>query len=153
MRLTTFTDYSLRVLMFVAAAPEGRATIGEIADAFAISEHHLVKVVHFLGKEGVLRNTRGRRGGLQLARPAHSINVGALVRLTEGADMPAECFDNGTNTCALAGGCRLQGMLKEAVESFYAALGRYTVADLHGPRGIARLLRLDGARAAPPPRR
>jgi Rrf2 family nitric oxide-sensitive transcriptional repressor len=130
MRLTTFTDYSLRVLMYVAAAPERRATIGEIARAFAVSEHHLVKVVHFLGQHDLLSNTRGRRGGVRLARSPGEINVGAVVRLTEAGDMPAECFNRKTNRCILAGRCRLQGALREAVDAFYATLSRYTLADL-----------------------
>ena len=130
MRLTTFTDYSLRVLIFLAAAPGTRATIAEVAGAFGISEHHLVKVVHLLGKEGILINTRGRGGGLQLARPASAINVGRVVRLTEQADLPAECFDPESNTCALAGVCRMQRVLREAVDGFYGALDRYTLEDL-----------------------
>ena len=142
MRLTTFSDYSLRVLMYLAAAREKRATIAEIARAFAVSEHHLVKVVHLLGREGILLNTRGRRGGVRLARPAAEINVGEVVRLTEGGDMPAECFDRKTNTCVLAGGCGLQRVLGEAVARFYAALGEYSVADLRAsPRKVALLLR------------
>lgn len=146
MRLSTFTDYSLRVLIYVAAAPEGRATIGEIARAFAISEHHLVKVVHFLGREGLLANTRGRGGGLRLARAPAEINLGAVVRLTEAGDMPAECFDRRTNTCVLAGGCRLQRILGEAVEKFYQALEQYTVADLHvRPRQLRALFELQPA--------
>jgi len=140
MRLTTFTDYSLRVLLYVAAAPEGRATIAEIARAFGISEHHLVKVVHLLGREGVLANTRGRRGGLRLARPPREINVGAVVRLTEGGDLPAECFDRATNTCVLAGGCGLQRALGEAMRSFYGVLGRYTLEDLRLQPAKVRLL-------------
>lgn len=131
MRLRTFTDYSLRVLLYVARAPKGRATIGEIARAYGISEHHLVKVVHFLGQHGFLANTRGRRGGLRLGKPAHEINVAELVRLTEAGDLPAECFDRGSNTCVLAGGCQLQRALREALAEFYRALGRYTLADLH----------------------
>src|SRR3982751_6676696 len=122
MRLTTFTDYSLRVLIYVAQAPESRATIAEIARAFSISEHHLVKVVHLLGREGILDNTRGRRAGLRLARPARAINVGRVVRLAEGADRPAECFDRSTNACLLAGGCGLERVLKEALDGFYATL-------------------------------
>ena len=142
MRLTTFSDYSLRVLIYLAEAPEGRSTIADIARAFGISEHHLVKVVQLLGREGILLNTRGRKGGVQLARPAGSINVGEVMRLTEGGDMPAECFDRETNTCALAGGCGLQRILKEAVEKFYAVLGQYSVADLRAsPRKVALLLR------------
>lgn len=130
MRLTTFTEYSLRVLVYVAAAGERRTTIAEIACAFRVSEHHLVKVVHFLGREGFLANTRGRGGGLRLARAATEINVGAVTRLAEAGDRPAECFDPRTNTCILAGGCRLRGVLHEAVESFYDTLSRYSVADL-----------------------
>jgi Rrf2 family nitric oxide-sensitive transcriptional repressor len=141
MRLTTFSDYSLRVLIYLAAAPEGRSTIADIAGAFAVSEHHLVKVVQLLGREGILLNTRGRGGGVQLALPAEQINVGKVLRLTEGGDMPAECFDPETNSCVLAGGCRLQKVLREAVEEFYAVLGQYSVADLRAsPRKLAVLL-------------
>jgi Rrf2 family transcriptional regulator, nitric oxide-sensitive transcriptional repressor len=131
MRLRTFTDYSLRVLLYVARAPEGRATIGEIAGAYGISEHHLVKIVHFLGRHGLLSNTRGRRGGLRLGRPASEINLAAVVRLTEAGDRPAECFDRASSTCALAGGCQLERALREALGKFYEALERYTLADLH----------------------
>jgi Rrf2 family nitric oxide-sensitive transcriptional repressor len=130
MRLTAFSDYSLRTLLYVAAAPEGRATIGEVAAAFRISRHHLVKVVHFLGKEGFLANSRGRRGGFRLARPASGINLADVMRRSEAGDVPAECFDPASNACRLAGRCRLQGALAEAVESFYRTLGRYTLDDL-----------------------
>ena len=140
MRLTRFTDYSLRVLLYVAAAPEGRATIAEIASAYGVSEHHLVKVVHFLGKEGLLANTRGRGGGLRLARPAAQINVGAVVRLAEGDDRPAECFDRESNTCLLAGRCSLQRALREALGSFYATLDAYSLDDLRlKPRSMKLL--------------
>jgi Rrf2 family nitric oxide-sensitive transcriptional repressor len=130
MRLTTFTDYSLRVLIHVATAPEGRSTIAEIARAFDISENHLVKVVHLLGREGFLVNTRGRGGGLRLAQPPRAINVGAVVRATEGADMPAECFDHEANRCAITRVCRLAGVLGQAVEAFYAVLDGYSLKDL-----------------------
>lgn len=129
MRLTTFTDYSLRVLICVAQASEGRATIAEVARTLQVSEHHLVKVVHALGKIGALRNTRGRGGGLRLGAPPASINVGRVVRATESAAV-AECFDVDHNTCALAGRCRLEGILHEAVDAFHAVLGRYTLEDL-----------------------
>lgn len=142
MRLTTFSDYALRVLIYLAAAPETRSTIADIAGAFGISEHHLVKVVQLLGREGILLNTRGRKGGVQLARPPGEINVGKVLRLTEGGDLPAECFDPETNACVLAGGCGLQRILKKAVDEFYAVLGQYTVADLQAsPRKVALLLR------------
>ena len=129
MKLTTFTDYSLRVLIYVAAAPEGRATIAEIAQSFDISENHLVKVVHLLGREGILLNTRGRGGGLALARPAKEINVGAIVRLAEGGDYPAECFREESN-CSIAPVCRLAGVLDEALKAFYRVLDAHTLADL-----------------------
>jgi Rrf2 family transcriptional regulator, nitric oxide-sensitive transcriptional repressor len=130
MRLTAFSDYSLRTLLYAAAAPEGRATVGEAALAFGVSRNHLVKVVHFLGKEGFLDNSRGRRGGFRLARPAADINLGDVIRRTEAGDMPAECFDPATNGCVLAGRCRLQRVLAEAVRDFYGTLGRYTLHDL-----------------------
>src|SRR6266496_1695165 len=146
MRLTTFTEYSLRVLVYLAAAPEGRTTIAQIAQAFGVSEHHLVKVVHFLGRHRFLVNTRGRGGGLRLARPPADINVGRVVRLTEAGDMPAECFDRRRNTCVLAGGCGLQGILGEALEAFYQSLGKHTVADLHvQPRNLRALFELRAA--------
>lgn len=130
MRLTTFTDYSLRVLMYVAAHPEGRATIAEIASAYDISGHHLTKVVHFLGKEGYLENLRGRGGGLRLAKVPTAINVGEVVKLTEGGDVPAECFESDTNCCAITADCKLKYALSEAVDAFYAALRRYTLEDV-----------------------
>lgn len=154
MRLTTFTDYSLRVLIFVAQAPEGRTTIAQIANAFEISENHLVKVVHTLGRLGVLFNTRGRGGGLRLAASPAQINVGRVVRATEGLNHVAECFDPESNQCMLAGHCRLEGVLHEAQDAFYAVLSKYTLADLlHGPRGGAMVLpwptRAHGTRGSP----
>ncbi|HQZ45423.1 MAG TPA: Rrf2 family transcriptional regulator, partial [Usitatibacteraceae bacterium] len=126
----TFTDYSLRVLMYVAAHPEGRTTIAEIAQSYAISEHHLTKVVHFLGKEGYLENLRGRGGGLLLAKAPAAINVGEVVRLTEGGDVPAECFQRESNTCAITADCKLKFVLADAVEAFYAELRKFTLADV-----------------------
>jgi Rrf2 family nitric oxide-sensitive transcriptional repressor len=162
MRLTSFTDYALRVLIYVAAHPEARTTIADTARAFAISEHHLTKVVHLLGKEGFLTNVRGRGGGFVLARPPERINVGDVVRATE-ASVPAECFDRATNTCSIAPVCRLRGVLAEAVEAFHKTLDHYTLADLirnrpqlakvmFEPRGAARSSRCsakDGTPAAP----
>jgi Rrf2 family nitric oxide-sensitive transcriptional repressor len=135
-RLTTFTDYSLRVLMYLAASPEKRATIAEVSEAFGISEHHVVKVVHFLGKEGFLLNTRGRGGGLELARAPSAINVGHVVRLAEGGDHAAECFERGSNACVVIKACRLRGVLEEALGNFYATLERYTLEDLRMQRKV-----------------
>ncbi|MDR6454597.1 Rrf2 family transcriptional regulator [Variovorax paradoxus] len=137
MKLTAFTDYSLRVLIYLAAQPERRATIGEIATAFAVSEHHLTKVVHFLGKEGCLANVRGKGGGLALAKPPEAINIGDVVRHTEGGAI-VECFGEGGGACRITGLCRLQGALGEAVAAFHAVLQRYTLADLvHNREALA----------------
>lgn len=150
MRLTTFTDYSLRVLMYLAAVPGRRATIGEIARAFDISENHLMKVVHALGKAGLLANVRGRGGGLALARAPQAINVGAVVRATEGEAIPAECFERAASTCDLLRVCQLRGVLAEAVAAFHAVLDRYTLADLvQNRQALARVLRIDVRSALP----
>lgn len=150
MRLTSFTDYSLRVLMHLAVHGEGRTTIAEIGRAFGVSEHHLVKVVHFLGKAGFLDNLRGRGGGLRLARPPGAINLGAVVRETEPKPMPAECFDRATNSCPIAPVCRLGGVLAEAVHAFYALLDRYTLEDVVNNRqALAKILFLPPAKRPP----
>lgn len=138
MKLTSFTDYSLRVLIYLATRPGRRATIGEIAAKFSASENHLTKVVHFLATEGVLATVRGKGGGLGLARPPQDIVVGDIVRRTEGQAMPAECFGSG-GACAIAPCCRLRGVLGEAVDAFYAVLDRYTLEDL-----VANRDQLDG---------
>ena len=130
MKLTTFTDYSLRVLIYLAAEPGRRATIAEISSAFDVSENHLTKVVHFLGKRGWISTVRGKGGGIVLARPATQIGVGAVVRDTEGAAMPAECFDAANKQCAILKGCRLRKVLGDAVHAFYDVLDQYSLADI-----------------------
>ena len=125
MRLNVFTDYCLRVLMFVATRPQGRSTIADIAKAYAISEHHVVKVVHRLGQEGLLLTTRGRGGGLALARPAREIGLGEVVRRVEGEGPVVDC-----TACAIAPACRLAAALAEATRAFHGALDRHTLEDL-----------------------
>jgi Rrf2 family nitric oxide-sensitive transcriptional repressor len=134
MRLTAFTDYSLRVLIYLASQPGQRATIAEIATAFEVSEHHLTKVVHFLGKTGWLANVRGKGGGLALGELPERIGVGEVVRQTEGQAVVAECFGEDGGKCCIAPVCHLRGVLGEAVKAFYAVLDRYTLADLVGNR-------------------
>jgi Rrf2 family nitric oxide-sensitive transcriptional repressor len=134
MKLTTFTDYSLRVLIHVATAPDGRATIAEVARAYGISEHHLVKVVHLLGREGFLLNSRGRGGGLRLALPPEAIVLGSVVRAMEGADMPVECFDPDASRCAIVRCCRLPAVFEEAMRAFHRVLDDYTLADMVAER-------------------
>jgi Rrf2 family nitric oxide-sensitive transcriptional repressor len=149
MKLTTFTDYSLRVLIYLAVEADRRATIGEIAGSFNVSEHHLTKVVHFLGRCGWLANVRGRGGGLELAMSPELIGVGAVVRQTEGEAVLAECFGPSHGGCAIAGVCRLRGILAEANDAFQAVLDRYTLADLVANRGqVASILFMDN-RSAP----
>jgi len=141
MKLTAFTDYSLRVLIFLATAGERRATIAEIATAFDVSQNHLTKVVHFLARQGWIETVRGRKGGIVLAREANAIRIGRVVRDTEGEAMPAECFDADANRCTIAHCCRLKGVLREAVEAFYAVLDHYTLADLVArPQAIVQVL-------------
>ena len=141
MRLTVFTDYSLRVLIYLAIRPDRRSTIAEIATAFGVSESHLMKVVHFLGKHGFLANVRGKGGGLMLARPPEAINVGAVVRLTEADSLAAECFDRENNTCVITPACQLRKVLSEAIDALYAVLARYTLTHLVCQRrSLSRLL-------------
>ena len=141
MKLTAFSDYSLRVLMYLAVQPGRRATIAEIAAAFDISEHHLVKVVHFLAKSGRLTSTRGKGGGLELGAPPEALGVGEIVRDTEGRSVIVECFDPAHPNCSIAGACRLRGVFGEALRAFFAVLDRYTVADLvANDRQLARIL-------------
>jgi Rrf2 family nitric oxide-sensitive transcriptional repressor len=129
LRLTTFTDYALRVLLHVATAPGGRSTVAQIARSYGISQHHVVKVVHLLGKEKLLANTRGRNGGLQLAKPSETIGVGDVVRITEEPSVLAECFAP-EGHCAINGHCRLARVLDESHAAFYRVLDRYTLQDL-----------------------
>jgi Rrf2 family transcriptional regulator, nitric oxide-sensitive transcriptional repressor len=141
MKLTAFTDYSLRVLIYLAAQPHQRATIAEVAAAFEVSENHLTKVVHCLGKSGWLANVRGKGGGLELAMPPELIEIGKVVRETEGQALPAECFGLDGGHCSIAPICRLRGVLGDAVRAFYGVLDQYTVADLvHNRHSLAKVL-------------
>jgi Rrf2 family nitric oxide-sensitive transcriptional repressor len=150
MKLTSFTDYSLRTLIYLAAQPDRRATIAQIASTFDISENHLTKVVHFLGKCGWLATVRGKGGGLSLAMNAAAIGIGEVVRQTEGEALPAECFGVDPGHCAIAPVCRLRDVLAEAVTAFYAVLDRYTLADIaRNQRALVGILFADAPRRAP----
>ena len=139
MRLSVYSDYSLRVLMYVAAKPDGLSTIREIADAYGISRNHLMKVVFELGRYGLLENLRGRSGGIRLARPADKIRIGEVVRFTESETALVECFGP-ANGCVITTACRLKGALNQALEAFLAVLDRYTLQDLvRGNRPLAAL--------------
>jgi Rrf2 family transcriptional regulator, nitric oxide-sensitive transcriptional repressor len=137
MRLTRYSDYALRVLMHLAAKPDRLASIGEIARTYRISHNHLMKVVHDLRKTGYVGATRGRTGGIRLARPASEITVGEVIRHTEGGFDLVDC-----GSCVIAPACALTGALHEALAAFMAVLDGYTLADLVEERqsGLRQLL-------------
>jgi Rrf2 family nitric oxide-sensitive transcriptional repressor len=138
MRLTQWTDYTLRVLMYCAACQlrDQLVTITEIADGHAISRSHLTKIVHQLGAQGLLETTRGRGGGMRLSKPAKDINVGAVVRQTETDFDMVECFDASSNQCCLSQRCRLKSVLHQATSSYLAVLDGVTLADLVAPENV-----------------
>jgi Rrf2 family nitric oxide-sensitive transcriptional repressor len=136
MRLTTLTDYSLRMLMHLAVKPGGRATIAEVAQAYGISENHLMKVAHLLGQAGHVTTLRGRGGGLMLARPPAEITVGAVVRSMEPDMALVPCFADAP--CTILPACRLAHRLAAARQAFLAVLDDTTLADLAQPQGDLR---------------
>ena len=136
MRLSTFSDYSLRVLMYLGAQPDRMATIAEIAAGHGISESHLMKVVHQLGRYGLIETVRGKGGGMRLGRAPQNIVLGEVIRHTEGDFTLVECF--GTNaTCRIQGACHLNVILDEALNALFLVLDGYTLADLLvNPQGL-----------------
>jgi Rrf2 family transcriptional regulator, nitric oxide-sensitive transcriptional repressor len=130
MRLTSYSNYALRILMIAAMRQPQLATVQEVADSFGISKAHLVKCVHQLGIWGYLENIRGRNGGFRLAKPAQDITVGEIVRRTEDDFDLVECFDAVTNTCPLIGVCRLGKTIKQACRAFLDVLDGVTIADI-----------------------
>ena len=149
MRLTIFTDYALRVLIYLGAHrdEERLATIGDIAAAYRISENHLMKVVHHLARYGYVETTRGKGGGMRLARNPERINIGAVVRGTEEDFAMVECFQDGNVACPIAPACALQEVLGRAVGAFFEVLDSTTLADLLKPRAqLVRIFRDTGAR-------
>lgn len=129
MKLSLFSDYALRVLMY-AALKEQSFQLDEVTEAYNISRNHLAKVVNSLSKLGYLDTRRGRGGGIRLAMKPEDIRIGALVRKTEDQPVIVECFDAATNTCRLNGNCRLKGVLAEAMNAFYETLDKQTLRDL-----------------------
>lgn len=127
MRLTSYTDYALRVLLYTGAAGQ-TVTISRISSAFGISKDHLRKVVHALAQAGYVTTTQGRSGGIMLARPADKINIRAVVESFE-TTLLVECFDPVTNTCQIDGMCGLKHALLKAQASFLETLEQYTLND------------------------
>lgn len=141
MRLTMHTDYALRLLMHLALAPERLVTIAEVAEAYAISRNHLVKVAHELGKQGFVETTRGRGGGLRLACSPGEIAIGDVVRAMEEDFRIVECFERKSNTCCIAPACGLKHLLNDALNAWLAVLDKATLADLvTRPAPLRRLL-------------
>lgn len=130
MRHTSYSDYALRMLMYLAVHPERLCTIDEIARAYAISRNHLMKLAFELGRAGYIRTVRGRSGGLALARPAESIIVGEVIRHTEEDFALVECFRPERNECAITPGCRLRSVFASALAAYLSVLDGYTLADL-----------------------
>lgn len=142
MRLTSFTDYGLRSLMYLAVAAErgtSCVSVQVMAEALDVSAHHLAKVAQALARHGFVESRRGRDGGLSLGRDAASIRVGAVVRALEPSDL-VPCFvDEGA--CTITRGCGLRGALGAAQEAFLAALDPVTLADcVTRPRALAQLV-------------
>ncbi|GGF75217.1 DNA-binding protein [Paracoccus acridae] len=125
MKLTRYTDYALRTLIFLAARDGGLVSIRQIAEAHDISQNHLMKIVQDLAASGFIRTTRGRHGGLQLARPATEITIGQVVRHTEGDSGMVDC-----STCRVAEDCGLPAVFSEAREAFLAVLDRCRLSDV-----------------------
>lgn len=129
MRLTNFSDYALRVLMYAAAQSDRLITIEETADIYGISRAHLMKVANVLTRAGYLKAVRGRSGGLALAKRPEKIRLGDVVRDTEPDFTLVECF-TAENQCVITSRCQLRGVLTEALEAFAAVLDRHTLADI-----------------------
>lgn len=129
MRLSTFSDYSLRVLMHLGSNPGTLITISEIATQHGISENHLMKVVHQLGRSGYIETVRGKGGGMRLAKATAEIGLGDVIRQTENDFKLVECF-GADAACRLVPDCRLHGILDSALASMFLVLDGYTLADL-----------------------
>tara|TARA_R110002072_G_scaffold4706_6_gene32879 strand:+ start:1153 stop:1641 length:489 start_codon:yes stop_codon:yes gene_type:complete len=143
MRLTRYSDYSLRLLIYLGIKSPTLSTIKEVARHYGISENHLMKVAHKLVQSGLVASVRGRKGGLFLAKPAAQIGLGAVIRLTEEDLSLVECFTPETDSCRISPNCRLGGILNEALQAFLGVLDRYTLAELlSNSHFLAELLNL-----------
>jgi Rrf2 family transcriptional regulator, nitric oxide-sensitive transcriptional repressor len=130
MRLTLYTDYSLRVLLYLAGKEDETVTITELSDFYKISRNHLVKVVHNLGLNGYILTTRGRNGGIKLARPAKKIPIGEVVRSTEPDFDLLECFNPATDRCVITRNCSMKSVFFKARTGFLDVLDEHTLADI-----------------------
>lgn len=129
-QLNLKTDYSLRLLLYLVLHPSETVPVGRVALVFGVSSNHLAKVAQSLKRLGLVRQVRGRSGGLQLAVAPETVRLGELVRRVEGSLALVECFDARHNTCVIAPVCSLKGILREAQKAFLEVLDAYTLADL-----------------------
>lgn len=142
MRLTQYSNYALRTLMFANLHSDRLCQCQEVANAFNISKAHLVKCVHQLGQWGFIQSVRGRNGGFRLARPAEDITVGAVIRKTEDTLELVECFNSETNTCPLITQCKLNLVLMRAMKRFMEEMDQVTIADITAnQRSLLNLLK------------
>lgn len=129
MRLTTFSDYSMRVMMYLGLQHGQLVTISDIAQAYKISENHLTKVVHHLAQRGYVETIRGNKGGLRLSRDPNTVNIGEMIRATEGDTSLLPCLDT-VGICCIQPSCKLMKILLEAQAALFEVLDKYTLADL-----------------------
>lgn len=130
MRLTSFTDYGLRMLMRMAGAPDRGFSTAELAEDFGLSRHHLTKIIQKLAQAGYVTTRRGGGGGAMLSRPAGEIRLGSIIRLLEEGQPLVECFAASGGDCTIDGRCRLKARLRSAEAAFLADLNRSTLADI-----------------------
>ena len=128
MQLTRYTDYGLRVLIYLALLPKDeRASIDQISQVYGISRNNVNKIVHQLGKTGVITTKRGKGGGFQLNLAPDKINIGEMVVLMENS---LELVDCESPRCSILPACRLKGVFIEAQQAFLTSLKQYSLADL-----------------------
>ncbi len=145
MRLTVYTDYALRVLMYAALHPKRRPTISEIAAAYNISRNHVMKVVYELGVAGYIETVRGQHGGIQLAKTPREIGIGEVIRRTEPEVAVVPCLEGANGYCAISPACKLKRALHQATSAFFAVMDTYTLADLTENRKLLTGLLGDSA--------
>jgi Rrf2 family transcriptional regulator, nitric oxide-sensitive transcriptional repressor len=144
MQITSYTDYALRVLIYLGMTPDRQATITEIADFFNISRNHLVKVVHQLGSKGFVKTTRGKGGGFSLLHPPEMISIGEVVRSMETHFNWVECFDPAQQRCRLLPNCGLKHLLARAGNAYLQVLDAATLADVLSGTVTVELSRKEG---------
>jgi len=140
MRLTIYTDYALRALIYLGVNGDRLCSIGAIADSYGISKNHLMKIVVELSSKGYVESVRGHGGGIRLAKPAKQIVIGDVVRLTESDMFLVGCFDAAGPKCRISPECKLRSVLADALRAFMKVLDSYTLADVLAQEGSLRRL-------------